>query len=79
MRRPSRRGRHPGLILIPVAADKVKIPLIASAVTGDGRGLVAALRSGAGRINMGTRLCTREADPSAREGAHRRQRRRETN
>jgi len=52
----------PGLILIPAAADKVKIPLIASGGFGDGRGLVAALALGAEGINMGTRFCaTREA------------------
>jgi nitronate monooxygenase len=47
----------PGLILIPVAADRVKIPLIASGGFGDGRGLVAALALGAEAINMGTRFC----------------------
>ena len=47
----------PGLILIPAAADKVKIPLIASGGFGDGRGLVAALALGAEGINMGTRFC----------------------
>ena len=52
----------PGLILIPVAADKVKIPMLASGGIGDGRGLVAALALGAEGINMGTRFCaTREA------------------
>lgn len=52
----------PGLILIPCAADKVKIPLIASGGFGDGRGLVAALSLGAEGINMGTRFCaTQEA------------------
>jgi nitronate monooxygenase len=52
----------PGLILIPAAADKVKIPMIASGGFGDGRGLVAALALGAEGINMGTRFCaTREA------------------
>jgi nitronate monooxygenase len=52
----------PGLILIPVAADKVKIPLIASGGFGDGRGLVAALALGADGINMGTRfMATKEA------------------
>ena len=49
----------PGLILIPAAADKVKIPMIASGGFGDARGLVAALALGAEGINMGTRfMCT---------------------
>jgi NAD(P)H-dependent flavin oxidoreductase YrpB (nitropropane dioxygenase family) len=47
----------PGLILIPAAADRVKIPMIASGGFGDGRGLVAALALGAEGINMGTRFC----------------------
>ena len=47
----------PGLILIPAAADKVKIPLLASGGLGDGRGLAAALALGAEGINMGTRFC----------------------
>lgn len=52
----------PGLVLIPAAADQVKIPMIASGGFGDGRGLVAALALGADGINMGTRFCaTREA------------------
>jgi nitronate monooxygenase len=52
----------PGLILIPAAADKVKIPMLASGGFADGRGLVAALALGADGINMGTRFCvTKEA------------------
>jgi len=52
----------PGLILIPTAADKVTVPMLASGGFGDGRGLVAALALGADGINMGTRFCaTREA------------------
>lgn len=47
----------PGLILIPAAADKVNIPMLASGGFGDGRGLVAALALGADGINMGTRFC----------------------
>ena len=47
----------PGLILIPAAADKVSIPMLASGGFGDGRGLVAALALGAEGINMGTRFC----------------------
>ena len=46
----------PGLVLIPAAADRVKIPMIASGGFGDGRGLVAALSLGADGINMGTRF-----------------------
>ena len=52
----------PGLILIPAAADKITIPMIASGGFGDARGLVAALALGADGINMGTRfMVTREA------------------
>jgi nitronate monooxygenase len=47
----------PGLILIPAAADKVKVPMLASGGFADGRGLVAALALGADGINMGTRFC----------------------
>jgi len=47
----------PGLILIPAAADQIKIPMIASGGFGDGRGLAAALALGAEGINMGTRFC----------------------
>jgi NAD(P)H-dependent flavin oxidoreductase YrpB (nitropropane dioxygenase family) len=51
-----------GLILIPAAADKLKIPLIASGGIADARGLVAALALGADGVNMGTRfLCTAES------------------
>lgn len=52
----------PGLILIPAAANKVTVPMIASGGFGDGRGLAAALALGAEGINMGTRFCaTKEA------------------
>lgn len=52
----------PGLILIPAAAAKVKIPMLASGGFADGRGLVAALALGADGVNMGTRFCvTKEA------------------
>jgi NADH:quinone reductase (non-electrogenic) len=52
----------PGLVLIPVAANALEIPIIASGGFADGRGLVAALALGADGVNMGTRfLCTAES------------------
>lgn len=47
----------PGLVLIPAAADRVRVPMLASGGFADGRGLVAALALGAEGINMGTRFC----------------------
>ena len=59
---------HPGeddvtnLILLPLAARRLKIPFLASGGFGDGRGLAAALAMGADGINMGTRfMVTKEA------------------
>jgi len=59
---------HPGeldvtsLILIPIAVDVLKIPVIASGGFADGRGLMAALSLGACGVNMGTRfMATKEA------------------
>ena len=59
---------HPGedditnLVLLPIARDKIKIPMIASGGFGDARGLVAALALGAEGMNMGTRfMATQEA------------------
>ncbi len=52
----------PGLILIPAAARKITIPMLASGGFADARGLVAALALGADGINMGTRfMATKEA------------------
>lgn len=52
----------PGLILVPAAARKLSIPMIASGGFVDGRGLTAALALGADGVNMGTRfLCTAES------------------
>ncbi|TYT73972.1 NAD(P)H-dependent flavin oxidoreductase [Desulfobotulus mexicanus] len=52
----------PGLILLPLAADSLDIPILASGGFADGRGLVAALALGADGINMGTRfVATKEA------------------
>lgn len=51
-----------GLVLIPLAAKNLKIPVVASGGIGDGRGLAAALSMGAEGVNMGTRFCaTKEA------------------
>lgn len=53
----------PGLVLIPAAADKLRVPLVASGGIADGRGLVAALALGADGINMGTRFCATQEAP----------------
>lgn len=53
----------PGLILIPAAADKLSVPILASGGFGDGRGLAAALALGADGINMGTRFCATQEAP----------------
>ncbi|MBR0898949.1 nitronate monooxygenase [Bradyrhizobium tropiciagri] len=53
----------PGLILIPAASDKVRVPMLASGGFGDARGLVAALALGADGINMGTRFCATQEAP----------------
>jgi len=61
-------GGHPGeddipnMILLPRAADELKIPFVASGGMADGRSLVAALALGADGMSMGTRfLATKEA------------------
>jgi NAD(P)H-dependent flavin oxidoreductase YrpB (nitropropane dioxygenase family) len=61
-------GGHPGeddipnMILLPRAADELKIPFVASGGMADGRSLVASLAMGADGINMGTRfIATKEA------------------
>ena len=52
-----------GLVLIPAAANKLSIPIVASGGIADGRRLAAALALGADGINMGTRfLVTEEAE-----------------
>ncbi|WP_216694556.1 NAD(P)H-dependent flavin oxidoreductase [Dietzia psychralcaliphila] len=52
----------PGLVLIPAAAAKLSIPILASGGIADARGLVAALALGADGANMGTRfMCTAES------------------
>ncbi|MCJ9700274.1 MULTISPECIES: nitronate monooxygenase family protein [unclassified Bradyrhizobium] len=61
-------GGHPGeddmpnMILLPRAADELKIPFVASGGMADARSLVAALSMGAAGMNMGTRfVATKEA------------------
>jgi NADH:quinone reductase (non-electrogenic) len=61
-------GGHPGeddipnMILLPRAADELKIPFVASGGMADARSLVASLAMGAEGMNMGTRfIATREA------------------
>ncbi len=50
------------MILLPRAADELKIPFVASGGMADARSLVAALSMGAAGINMGTRfIATKEA------------------
>ncbi len=61
-------GGHPGeddvpnFVLLPRAAEELKIPFVASGGVANGRQLVAALALGADGINMGTRfMATKEA------------------
>ncbi len=61
-------GGHPGeddvpnMILLPRAAEELKIPFVASGGMADARSLVAALAMGAEGMNMGTRfIATKEA------------------
>lgn len=61
-------GGHPGeddipnMILLPLAASQLSIPIVASGGVADARGMVACLALGADGVNMGTRfLVTRDA------------------
>jgi len=55
-------GEPTSLVLIPLVANRVKIPIIAAGGFIDGKGLAAALALGADGISMGTRfLLTKEA------------------
>lgn len=61
-------GGHPGeddipnMVLLPRAADELKIPFVASGGMADARSLVASLSLGADGMNMGTRfIATKEA------------------
>jgi hypothetical protein len=76
-------GGHPGeddvpnFILLPRAAEELKIPFVASGGMADGRSLVAALALGAEGMNMGTRFIATQGGAGApeREGRHRRRQR----
>lgn len=61
-------GGHPGeddipnMILLPLAASQLSVPIVASGGIADARGLVACLALGADGVNMGTRfMATRDA------------------
>jgi nitronate monooxygenase len=61
-------GGHPGeddipnMILLPRAAEELKVPFVASGGMADARSLVASLALGADGMNMGTRfMATKEA------------------
>ncbi|MFJ4293352.1 NAD(P)H-dependent flavin oxidoreductase [Cupriavidus sp. NPDC089707] len=53
----------PGMVLIPLAARKLSVPVIASGGIADGRGMAAALVLGAEGVNMGTRFCATQEAP----------------
>ena len=53
----------PGLVLLPIAARALRIPIIASGGIADGRGMAAALALGAEGVNMGTRFCVTQEAP----------------
>ncbi len=61
---------HPGMddvatiVLIPIAVDAVKIPVIAAGGIGDARGFVAALALGAEGVLMGTRFMASKECPA---------------
>ena len=66
-------GGHKGftelttLVLTPLVADAVRIPVVAGGGIGDARGVLAALALGADGIYMGTRfMVTRESESHAR-------------
>lgn len=62
-------GGHPGeddvpnFILLPLAAEQLTVPFVASGGMANGRSLVAALALGAEGINMGTRFLATEEAP----------------
>jgi enoyl-[acyl-carrier protein] reductase II len=58
-------GEPTSLVLIPLIASQVEIPIIAAGGFCDGRGLAAALALGADGISMGTRFMLTQESPVA--------------
>ena len=58
-------GEPTSLVLIPLIASQVEIPIIAAGGFCDGRGLAAALALGAEGISMGTRFMLTQESPVA--------------
>ena len=56
-------GEATTLIVVPLVASAVEIPVVAAGGFGDGRGLAAALSLGAEGISMGTRFALSEESP----------------
>ena len=63
----SEAGGHVGevstMVLLPLVASKVKIPVVAAGGFSDGKGLAAALALGAEGIAMGTRFAVTKESP----------------
>ncbi len=63
-------GGHPGmddvtsLVLIPIASNSIRIPIIAGGGIGDARGFLAALSLGADGVVMGTRFVATHECPA---------------
>lgn len=63
-------GGHPGmddvtsLVLIPIAADSIRLPIIAGGGIADARGFLAALALGADGVVMGTRFVATQECPA---------------
>lgn len=53
----------PSMVLIPLAANRLSVPVIASGGIADGRAMAAALALGASGVNMGTRFCATQEAP----------------
>lgn len=56
-------GFATSMVLIPMVASSVKVPIIAAGGFYDGRGLAAALALGADGVTMGTRFCATKECP----------------